>query len=74
MKALMALFLFCAAQCSWAFPLDADSVSDINSRSAANISLSHRARAPFYQASDADKYYLQPYSLNDINASYLWRR
>ncbi|MCM1450636.1 MAG: hypothetical protein NC102_00035 [Clostridium sp.] len=73
MKALMAIFLFCAAQCSWAFSLDADSVSDINSRSAAALSLSHRARAPFYQASDADKYYLQPYSLSDINASYIWR-
>jgi len=73
MKSLTCLLMLAAAQWSWALAVEADSVSGINERTASAVSLTHRAKAPFYQASDADRYYERAYSLSDINASYLHR-
>lgn len=73
MKALPAILLLAAAQCAWASTVKADSVSDINSRTAASLSLSHRTSSKFYDASDADRYFKQSYSLNDISATFSHR-
>lgn len=73
MKHLPVIILLGAAQCTWAFSVEADSVADISRRSASDMSLAYRLKAPFYQASEADMYYERAYSLNDISATYVWR-